>query len=664
MSNYETVSQSRLVPNATVPSNTPVSRSRPGVVIFLHGVNDPGASYASVEEGLCRGLNERLDRNDMRPGRYGVDYRAAKRMPEASRDQRTRDMIDDPDTHLYLRKDQHAKSVMIPFYWGYRAAESEIRRDRSGDPTKVRTQYQDKHGNRLDRHFGKAGGVFANATNNLPDMYGPGFDSAVRHVANATLPNSQYMGKGPHRRYFVLAAERLATLVSTIRDLFPSETITIMGHSQGTLITLLAQALLVDRQKRCADCVIMVASPYSILTGPTPGGHSTLDTLVRIVEQVTKSPYALPTLDSLVQGHIDARGRAGSCWNARQGQRIGKGAGTVVFPERDNRGKVYLYFSPDDATVGLDDVSGIGTLGVPDLANGSPAMDKLRTLRFHQRLWTKRHRDGKPVMVGAEPGRQQLRAKGEPRHAAGWSTKSAVSVAMSTDELLWTNGEALVPMHAPQMFGGEAVKGSPTTLGQDRHDDVTRNIALGKDGADFPWKPLPESYNGMSEEAARAKFNSESEDENKQTRAVRTVRGVGMYSRHLEREMTPEEAREWMGEAKSQLENNSYHSAILRDPENHRWVTAMDVAIGQGFSLDDPDWRQLLVWMADWRMTPERLELMQDNKKWKVLSEHAKRLITASSNYYDAGVFPPASLVNLDRMPSLVTGIILYGGSL
>ena len=40
---------------------------------------------------------------------------------------------------------------------------------------------------------------------------------------------------------------------------------------------------------------------------------------------------------------------------------------TVVFPERDNRGKVYLYFCPDDTTVALGDVHGIGTYGVPDM---------------------------------------------------------------------------------------------------------------------------------------------------------------------------------------------------------------------------------------------------------------------------------------------------------
>ncbi|WP_445012499.1 T6SS effector phospholipase Tle3 domain-containing protein, partial [Burkholderia pseudomallei] len=43
----------------------------PGVVIFIHGVNDPGAAYATVERGLCQGLNERLSRSDLRPGEYG-----------------------------------------------------------------------------------------------------------------------------------------------------------------------------------------------------------------------------------------------------------------------------------------------------------------------------------------------------------------------------------------------------------------------------------------------------------------------------------------------------------------------------------------------------------------------------------------------------------------
>ena len=45
---------SRLLPNATQPKNVAIPRARPGVVIFLHGVNDPGAAYASVRPGCAR----------------------------------------------------------------------------------------------------------------------------------------------------------------------------------------------------------------------------------------------------------------------------------------------------------------------------------------------------------------------------------------------------------------------------------------------------------------------------------------------------------------------------------------------------------------------------------------------------------------------------------
>jgi hypothetical protein len=34
--------------------------------------------------------------------------------------------------------------------------------------------------------------------------------------------------------------------------------------------------------------------------------------------------------------------------------------------DRDNRGKVYLYFCPEDMTVALRNVEGIGWQGVPD----------------------------------------------------------------------------------------------------------------------------------------------------------------------------------------------------------------------------------------------------------------------------------------------------------
>lgn len=65
----------RLILNLNTTSKMEVPADLPGVVIFLHGVNDPGASYESVETGLCQGVNERLDRPDLVAGRYGAEHK-------------------------------------------------------------------------------------------------------------------------------------------------------------------------------------------------------------------------------------------------------------------------------------------------------------------------------------------------------------------------------------------------------------------------------------------------------------------------------------------------------------------------------------------------------------------------------------------------------------
>ncbi|EIK93234.1 hypothetical protein PMM47T1_27835, partial [Pseudomonas sp. M47T1] len=181
-----------------------VPADMPGVVIFLHGVNDPGASYEAVETGLCKGVNERLDRVDLGAGTYGSAFSAAQSVPADERTEEEFDIADDPDTYLYQRQEaKKAASLFIPFYWGYRATPDEIQRDDKGDPTRLRGQFQDVFGNRLDRHFGKGGGFFANATNNLLEMYGRGFNKFIRHLAQTALGNTLYMGKAPSRRYFI-----------------------------------------------------------------------------------------------------------------------------------------------------------------------------------------------------------------------------------------------------------------------------------------------------------------------------------------------------------------------------------------------------------------------------------------------------------------------------
>lgn len=235
---YHVTNQAAAVTHANRAGDRPVllPGDLPGIVIFIHGVNDPGAVYSFVEQGLCAGLNERLSRADLKPGSYGAKYQAAVQATAGKhRSQVTAqqaNLLDDPDLNLYQRanaRDTH--SGFIPFYWGYRAKSEDIARvNNPGDVTSrtadadgnlmTRGQYQDIHGNRLDKHFAKGGGFFANATNNIPDMYGPGFKAdwkTQRVTKNALGGNSMYAADGPDRRYFVLAATRLANLITTIR---------------------------------------------------------------------------------------------------------------------------------------------------------------------------------------------------------------------------------------------------------------------------------------------------------------------------------------------------------------------------------------------------------------------------------------------------------------
>jgi hypothetical protein len=93
----------------------------PGIVIFVHGVNSDGEWYKAAEEGLCKGLNTRMARNDdqlhyctveggkMTPVKYLKDltsdgYLNPKKTPET---------FIDGEAHF---------SPVIQFRWGTRRA--------------------------------------------------------------------------------------------------------------------------------------------------------------------------------------------------------------------------------------------------------------------------------------------------------------------------------------------------------------------------------------------------------------------------------------------------------------------------------------------------------------------------------------------------------------
>lgn len=719
-SDYHVVGAAGAVTYADRGNDRPAQlpRDLPGIVIFLHGVNDPGAVYSFVEEGIFKGLNERLSRNDLNAGSYGAQYSQLKAKKNPGK--QDNDVLSDPDTFLYQRKEipGTTKSSFIPFYWGYRAQNDEIARlnskgqsnteevkggvaDKDGN-LMTRGQYQDLHGNRLDKHFGKAGGFFANATNNIPQMYGEGFraDWAARRVTkNALGGNSMYAADAPERRYFVLAATRLAHLINMIRSVKPSalaeaqgmqpehETITIMGHSQGTILTLLAQAILKQKGQRCVDCIIMVDTPYSLYQTDdcNQTGHAKLKTLIDIVNEVTKKPYTIPDLADMMINHDKHGGRAGTDWSKTQGKRLDKsGKNWVTFDERDNRGKVYLYFCPEDTVVGLKTIHGIGTFGVPDEVpadgaaknakkNTMDAMKILETKRFFQRMWTRMTRDNnfdgkyKKVLVGTKPARVPVREQferlspGPDAGAADQGKNAILQASFKRNDIRFINGEELKPPCEPDMYGGE-VKGKTggsrpghaDRAGMMTPDDVTKNVIVGNQYADLNWVTVEHAFNPFYDlENTKKEFNkNKSVDEQSQNWRIGASILPGFA---VEREETPKEARERMKTDEDAQEANNYHSGLLHAAENHRWVTAMDVAIGQAVTMDDPVWRELLVAIADWKLDPEAFNKIAKNKAYTGrLTQEARDFIEACKDYYQTGTFPGEQFVSM-TMPPLVT---------
>ena len=445
-----------------------VKHNLPGSIILVHGVNDVGVAYDAVESGLCEGLSERLC-GDLTPATYRMPQTADRGKVE-----------EDPDAVFYKRQiadDTH--SPVIPFYWGFREESAQAvdwRKTPHG-------QAVDRYGNRLDRDYSKGGGPFSNATNSLPEMWNRGKGDAHGSLDWGAHDATHPILNNPGRLYMILAARRLAALVSMIRDYDEDETVSIVAHSQGCLVSLLAQAFLLDpkMQKeqpgaRPADTLILNNPPYSLIDElPTSaaivngysgadrlmtatgdrykfikGGqtlHARLATLANIVNGVHAKRHPAPALAELTdtKQHV---GAVGPKWDAAR--------------DRDNRGKVYLYFSPEDMTVAFAGVEGIGWQGVPEFLRGHrlefrqasarpafkdsapqpggsvgvpvpAAYSPLKDLGpgFFQRVFTLKRRpdfrSGKVVMVGQPPHDFALRVPGEDDQAHTGASDSWVS---------------------------------------------------------------------------------------------------------------------------------------------------------------------------------------------------------------------------------------------
>lgn len=406
-----------------------VPREQPCNVIVVHGVNDVGIGYCEVEEGLCAGLQDRLLRK----------FKAATYKMPVEKDKSV--LLDDPDAVFFKRSvAPDSDTPVIPFYWGFREITDKSKT--------LNGQKTDRNGNRLDKDLSKGGGPFGNATSTLPDMWNRGMYSPLDPVRDSLRP----LRTGPGRMYMVLAAQRLAALVSMIRSYEPKDTVNIVAHSQGCLVSLLAQAFLMEMGERTADTLILTHPPYSLdeemgkmmksatyfkgdkdeamkdfydLIDGRQTVHARLQTLVNIVAGVAKSRGAEPAFASI--GERDCGGMVHGRWKPDG--------------DRDNRGKVYLYFCPEDMTVALDNMRGIGWQGVPD------HVDDTREVlpQSHRMIAANRGRPG-PILFDGKPMRAALAALGSSfrqrvftgklRTAAGLDKPSLVLVGQAPHDFV------------------------------------------------------------------------------------------------------------------------------------------------------------------------------------------------------------------------------------
>ncbi|MDD3329567.1 MAG: DUF3274 domain-containing protein [Zoogloea sp.] len=702
---------STVLSSSALPKRVDVPCEHVGACILVHGVNDVGVGFQAVEAGLCKGLAERMKWFPDQPNHTSPYTPARYRMPTTADARR---LEDDPDAVFYKRQlgaDTH--SPVIPFYWGYRDIPDESTVPRNG-------QNVDTHGNRLDKDRSKGGGPFANATSNLVDMWNRGAPSMGGLIDFLSGDPIRPVLNGPGRMYFVLAAQRLAALVRMIRKYDANDTVNIVAHSQGCLIALLAQAFLMEEGHPTADTLVLTHPPYGLET--TPLGHfstgagedEAMKAFYTGIDGMQTVRARLDTLINIVKGVAD-RSREG--WSPQELAHL-KSSGihsTAWKPgeDRDNRGKVYLYFCPEDMTVALRNVEGIGWQGVPDQLTGlrPPLRGEIvhnigqlqvehRPLQalgptFLQRVFTRKIRevDGQQTTfkVGLTPRHFALRLEGE--NDQSHVRDDITSLRMNLPEVSngsptspagrrFINGEALREPHSADLYAGALSPDPKAELAKlEAVDPIDAAVAISRDRGikqvhetipdprpaparpagydnDPTWQSL--GRNQLADVQALLNKGKAEGDQVKLSYAG-TRAGRKLF---ITRPETPNEARLRHQQSTS---SRSFHSAIWASKANHTKVTAYDIAIGQGRAVSDKDFYAYLCAVADWRLKdpPPNERIRPGILTWESFSKRygkyfecerddIKKIVRGNCDYYSNGVMPACVPTIAQRPPAVV----------
>ena len=406
---------------AMLTSNIEASRPLPCVVILIHGVNDVGEAFENQDKMICEGLNRRLGRKDLKPNKWRWAQTSADDFsPRIQMLPEWQENVDQIKPPLKPKTVKHKSySPIIPFTWGYRPVDEETYKQEQiayykrlqdsnvKDPELPYDSYWidrnyhlktenievnklncDKFGNWIDYLYRRNGGPFANATTCIPDMYGPGMAGFLGSAGELATPKGARSYLNPHRIYYAFAAHRLAKLIKQIRKDTEGQNIpiNIVAHSQGTIITMLANLILANDEDKTlpADCVILAHSPYAF--EPTLAEIVSKDLCMGVQSQYGREQTFINFVNQMHNFQTDRRSKkfnpedlietgvintaidnnelyTQADGTKKQYDRLGSDKELFY---RDNFGKVYQYFSPNDHVVSLWNVQGMGWQGIPD----------------------------------------------------------------------------------------------------------------------------------------------------------------------------------------------------------------------------------------------------------------------------------------------------------
>lgn len=616
-------------------TDCPVHRPMPGIVILVHGVNDVGEAYQNQERGIIEGLKKRLGRDDLWPHQW------------KEKEFRIRNAAGEMETCADPHKKQQvcdgiARSPVIPFYWGYRPVDAKawkadqreyheamLRSGRSPATPRPYDAYRENDPAVLRRFGGEGdldcfhnsldprgvwgGGTFANATTNIPDMLGPGAGgkalAAVGFFSRSELANggdfTHPVYDNPHRIYQFYAAQRLAALILEIRNrqATRNDTINIVAHSQGTIITLLANMLVKQADRDPADCVILNHSPYSLenrwLEDGQPGHHQTdaarQQTFKNFCSLMATNARWRPDGDGLMsaedqQAMLDTMGLPRKAYKSNWYDN--------PLHQRNNFGKVYNYFCPNDGTVSLLPIQGFGWRGIPqDIAKDIP--------NLRQRVFCQDGSVGLPP--DGNPFRKPAALKGDFEYSSVTNASYSFHDVIPTGETLpepfiFTLMGQLNPLDEtadPDKAYKAPVSGNDALVSYHaRAGETARTKEVTVDSP--PYTPFREMQPGHVMTGSELRVLSAW-----QMHEVISARvtGTSMADKQIVMRRTLTEAELHKLFSKSDDVMFSQHSSIVMSEKVPELAMAYDLAVGpcRSFDVEHGEFWARLMRLADWR---------------------------------------------------------------